>query len=109
MGLFTVGQIVVLPFPFSDLTQNKYRPSLLLASIENNDWIVCQITSKSYVSRNEIELKNSDLLTGNLRQVSYIRVGKLFTANESVFTGIIGQLKPNKMQNVREAVINLFK
>ncbi len=109
MGLFTVGQIVVLPFPFSDLTQNKYRPSLLLASIENNDWIVCQITSKSYASRNEIELKNSDLLTGNLRQVSYVRVGKLFTANESVFTGIIGQLKPEKLRVIKEMVVSLIR
>jgi mRNA interferase MazF len=108
MGLFTVGQIIVLPFPFSDLTQNKYRPGLLLANVEYGDWIVCQITSKSYKGRYEIEIQNSDLLTGNLRQVSYVRVSKLFTAKESVFTGIIGQLKSNKMTEVREAIINLF-
>ncbi len=108
MGLFTVGQIIVLPFPFSDLTQNKYRPGLLLASVEYDDWIVCQITSKSYTGRHGIEIKNNDLLTGNLRQVSYVRVSKLFTAKESVFTGIIGQLKSNKMTEVREAIINLF-
>jgi len=108
MGLFTVGQIIVLPFPFSDLTQNKYRPGLLLANVEYSDWIVCQITSKSYKGRYEIEIQNSDLLTGNLRQVSYVRVSKLFTAKESVFTGIIGQLKSNKMTEVREAIINLF-
>lgn len=109
MGLFTVGQIIVLPFPFSDLTQNKYRPGLLFANVEYGDWIVCQITSKSYKGRYEIEIQNSDLLTGNLRQVSYVRVSKLFTAKESVFTGIIGQLKPEKLRMIKEMVVSLIR
>jgi mRNA interferase MazF len=48
MGAFATGQVVILPFPFSDLTRNKYRPVLLLANVGRGDWIVCQITSKDY-------------------------------------------------------------
>jgi len=47
MGTLAVGQVIVLPFPFSDL-QKKIRPALLLASVGRGDWIVCQITSKAY-------------------------------------------------------------
>jgi len=68
VGLFAVGQVVVLPFPFSDLKQNKFRPCLLLANVEYGDWIVCQVTSKSYTGRQAFEISNNDFVTGSLRQ-----------------------------------------
>jgi hypothetical protein len=48
MGAFAAGQVVVLPFPFSDLTRNKFRPALLLAEVGRGDWIACQITSNAF-------------------------------------------------------------
>jgi mRNA interferase MazF len=41
MGKFTVGQVVVIPFPFSVLSLKKLRPALLLADAGKGDWIVC--------------------------------------------------------------------
>ena len=46
MGEFVKGDIVVLPFPFSDLSANKRRPTLVLASLPGGDIVVCQITSQ---------------------------------------------------------------
>lgn len=45
MGTLAAGQIAVLPFPFSDLSQKKLRPALLLADAGRGDWIACQITT----------------------------------------------------------------
>ena len=42
MGAFAAGQVVLLPFPFSDLTRCKLRPALLLADAERDDWAACQ-------------------------------------------------------------------
>ena len=42
------GDIVVLPFPFSDLSENKVRPAVVLARANKSDWILCQITSNPY-------------------------------------------------------------
>ena len=46
MGTFVKGDVVVVPFPFSDLTQAKRRPALVLAQLNKNDLILCQITSQ---------------------------------------------------------------
>jgi hypothetical protein len=46
MGRFVKGDVVVIPFPFSDLTGNKRRPALILVDLNGDDCIVCQITSK---------------------------------------------------------------
>ena len=47
MAKFVKGDIVVIPFPFSDLSQSKRRPALVIARLEGNDSILCQITSKT--------------------------------------------------------------
>jgi len=44
---FVRGDIVVVPFPFSDLTEAKRRPALVLAELEGEDRILCQITSQT--------------------------------------------------------------
>lgn len=46
MARFVKGDVVVVPFPFSDLTSAKRRPALILAELEGDDRILCQITSQ---------------------------------------------------------------
>jgi len=47
MEKFIKGDVVVIPFPFSDLTQSKRRPALVIAVLHGDDIILCQITSKN--------------------------------------------------------------
>lgn len=86
MGGFTPGQIAILPFPFSDLSRSKFRPALLLAEVGRGDWIACQITSNPYADSQAVELDSGDFALGGLSRTSYARPGKLFTANENLFS-----------------------
>ncbi|MBJ7899056.1 MAG: hypothetical protein GC158_03820 [Cyanobacteria bacterium RI_101] len=72
-----IGNIVLIPFPFSDLSQSKRRPALVLASVEFNDFVLCQITSKSYGDRLAIPLKDSDFVSGGLKKDSFVRIAGL--------------------------------
>ena len=56
MGTFAAGQVVIVHFPFSDLTASKLRPAVVLAEAGRGDWILCQITSKSYGDEKAISL-----------------------------------------------------
>jgi len=42
------GSVALVPFPFSDLSQAKLRPAIVLASVGRGDWILCQVTSNEY-------------------------------------------------------------
>ena len=64
MGPFAPGQIVLLPFPFSDLSQSKLRPVLLLSDIGRGDWIACQITSNPYGDARAIQLDSNAFVQG---------------------------------------------
>lgn len=81
MGAFAKGDIVLFPFPYTDLTNRKLRPCLVLSSTMGEDIILCQITSKQ--ARKDdyaIELKQEETLNGSLAIDSYIRANMLFTA-----------------------------
>ena len=109
MGAFATGQVVILPFPFSDLTRNKYRPVLLLANVGRGDWIACQITSNAYADPQAVQILNSDFISGGLQRVSYVRPGKLFTAHETLFSGISGEVRAEKLDAVREVLIEMLR
>ena len=60
----STGLIVLVPFPFSDLTQSKLRPAVVLASADRGDWVLCQLTSNPYGDARAIELTSRDFATG---------------------------------------------
>lgn len=95
------GSVVVVPFPFSDLTNAKRRPALALAHAGRGDWICAQITSNPYADPGAISLTGASFATGSLNRESFVRPGKLFTANESLFTRVVGRVD----QHTREAVV----
>lgn len=109
MGAFAAGQVVVLPFPFSDLSQKKLRPALLLADAGRGDWIACQITSNPYADDRAIALTESEFAEGGLKRVSFLRPGKLFTCHESLPVNIVGLLDKAALQQARSAVVRLIQ
>ena len=63
----TAGAVVLVPFPFSDLSQAKLRPAVVLASVGRGDWILCQITSNPYGDTRAIMLEDASFAAGGLR------------------------------------------
>ncbi len=105
----SAGTIVKVPFPFSDLSQTKLRPAVVLARAGRGDWVLCQITSESYADPRAVLLERSDFSKGSLQVTSYARPGKLFTANISLIASEIGTLTPAAFDRVLDAVVGLLK
>ena len=109
MGSFAAGQVILVRFPFSDLTASKLRPAVVLAEAGRGDWILCQITSNSYSDPKAIPLSTADFARGSLRVASYFRPGKLFTAHGSLVAGQPGELKAEIFSAVRDAVVRIIQ
>jgi mRNA interferase MazF len=84
------GTVVLVPFPFSDLSQAKLRPAVVLADVGRGDWILCQITSNPYGDARTILLTDASFAVGALRVTSYARPGKLFTAHHTLMVSQVG-------------------
>ena len=100
------GAVVVLRFPFSDLSSSKFRPAVVLAPASSPDWIVCQVTGNAFADRIIVELNDSSFLNGNLRGKAYARPLKIFTADHSIVTERVGTLKPAVFRSVLESLLN---
>lgn len=105
----SAAAVVLVLFPFSDLTQSKLRPAVVLARAGQNDFVLCQVTSNPYADRLAVEIANSDFAQGSLRRTSYARPGKLFTANGSLMVAQVGVLEPQPFQSILDAVIDLLR
>lgn len=103
------GDVVVLPFPFSDLSSSKRRPALVVANLIGEDLILCQITSESRTDKYSIILEEKDFNEGSLNQISMIRPNKLFTADLSIILYKIGNLKELKIKDVENKLVQIFK
>ena len=68
------GQVILVPFPFSDLSQAKLRPAVVLADAGRGDWILCQVTSNPYGDTFAIVIHESCFSSGSLRMLSYARL-----------------------------------
>lgn len=105
----SAGEIVLVPFPFSDLSQSKLRPAVCLASAGRGDWVLCQVTSNPYGDPLAMPLDAADFATGGLRVASVARPGKLFTASAHLMVKSVGVLTPEAAGRVLAAVAALFQ
>jgi mRNA-degrading endonuclease toxin of MazEF toxin-antitoxin module len=108
MEKFTVGSVVLVTFPFSNLKGQKIRPALVLAHVEFDNLILCQITSKPYSSKTALRIEASDFTEGGLSIVSFVRPDKLFTADISIIKSTAGIVTIKTKKKILEKVRNLF-
>lgn len=103
-----IGAVVLVRFPFSDLSRTKLRPAVALADADRGDWILCQVTSNPYSDVRAVPLSDEDFETGSLQRKSYARPGKLFTANRALIVKQVASLRDEPFQRIVEAVVGVL-
>ena len=109
MGKFVKGDMVIAPFPYSDLTTSKKRPALVIVPLEGEDVILCQITSQMKKDDYSISLQNADFQSGPLHQNSFVRPNRLLTADARIVLYKAGDVKKSKMDEVVDKIIAMIK
>jgi len=102
------GDVVVLPFPFSDLSGVKRRPALVITQLSGDDVILCQITSQARSDSYSVPLSTYDFLSGSLKRDSNIRPNRVFTADSSIVLRSVGRLSSKKIKEVIEKLIEII-
>jgi mRNA interferase MazF len=109
MGRFVKGDVVVVPFPFSDLSSSKRRPALVVAQLSGDDVILCQITTRHRADGYSISLSTADFASGNLKHDSAIRPNRLFTADSNIIAYCAGKLLQEKIGEVVEKIVQIIR
>jgi len=110
--VFKQGEIVIVPFPFSDLSTIKQRPVLILSKNLDNekseDIITCGITSYLKDSSYSVEIENKDLIEGEIPVKSRIKIDKLFTLDKNIIKKKIGRINETAFNKVKKEFTKLI-
>lgn len=109
MAGFVKGDVVVVPFPFSDLSQAKRRPALVVAELDGDDLILCQITSQAIRDGYAIVLDESDFQAGTLKHASNVRPNRQCTADRHIILYRVGHLAPEKLAAVIAKIVAIVQ
>ena len=107
MERFIKGDVVIIPFPFSDLSGSKKRPAMVLVDLQGEDVMLCQITSQPK-DNTSVPLTTKDFSSGTLPVNSYIRPTRIFTADKSTIIRKAGAAKSVITQAVVKSIIEML-
>ena len=109
---YNQGDIVLVSFPFTDLTSSKRRPALVLSPDSFNaagmDLVLAAVTSHITDDPNSVRLWRGDFATGQLPKPSMVKATKLFTMHSSLIAKRIGALGSEKTDEVLRTLRRFF-
>lgn len=110
----TKGDVVLVPFPFTDLSQTKLRPAILLwVDSDGDDVTLCFVTTQNLdsLTPGEISLHPSepDFATTGLKQASKIRVTRIVTLENRLIIRRLGCLEDSYLQQLNSQIIQVFQ
>ncbi len=96
------GDIVLVPFPFTDLSSSKRRPALVVSPDSFNtlreDLLLVAITSQLVDDENVVFLEPADFSEGRLPKKSMVKLTKVFTIHSALIVKKICSVKQNKLE-----------
>ncbi len=109
MAEFVSGDVVVVPFPFTDLQASKRRPAVVLATFARGDLLICQITSRSESRSAAVAINAADFMRGGIDRPSVALPHRLVTVHEAVILRAAGALTPSKLAELVERVCAVIR
>ena len=110
MGALARGEVVLFPFLYTDLSNRKLRPCLVLSGEMGEDILLCQITSKSIrKDKFTVLVKKGDTLGGSLMIDSYVRANMIFTASIGQIHRRLCSIKDQQYKAVVKIITDLVK
>lgn len=106
-----IGDIILIPFPFAELTNRKVRPAVVITETDDKyrDLVVSAISSvvPSTISHREIILRPDKV--NNLRSDSVIKVDRIVTLKREDKIANLGKLSENELLEFKRILLKIFQ
>ena len=102
------GDVVVLPFPYTDFSSVKKRPAVVIATLRGQNVILAQITTNQRNDEDLISLTRKDFASGSLSSDSFIMASLIFTADASQIEYKAGRITSAKIKEVQNKLVEVF-
>ena len=108
MERFVKGDVIVLPFPYTDFSGVKKRPAIVIATLRGQNVILAQITTNQRNDEDLVSLTRKDFASGALSSDSFIMASLIFTTDSSKVEYKAGKIKPDKIKEVQNKLVEVF-
>lgn len=109
MAGFVSGDVVVVPFPFTDLSTQKRRPAIVVASFTRGDLLICQVTSTGATHPVSLPLTHADFAHGGLPRASFALPHRLVTVHQSIVLRAAGRLTPPAVSRLIDLICETIR
>ena len=107
------GDLLLIPFPFSDQLGRKVRPVIVISNNAFNehseDLIVVGVTSNLSKDRYALKLNSKDLEEGKLISECCIKVENILKLDKSLIIKKIGRIKKEKISQITKILDSIIK
>lgn len=104
--------IVLVPYPFSDLSQAKYRPAIVMSNDAYNrkfkDFIGIPLTTNPNARDHTVPVTSREMATGSLTVDSVAKADKIFSLEQKLVVKTYGQLRQDAFDKIRTELLTLF-
>jgi mRNA interferase MazF len=105
--LIPKGTIVLIPFPFTDLTGSKLRPALILAETQLDVTVSFITTQLRWQEQTDIPLAPTAL--NGIKKLSLVRLSKIATIDKNLIKGKIGNIPPLQIVELDQKLKAIFQ
>ena len=106
--MFKKGDIVLVPFPFTDLSGEKVRPAVVVAEDREDICMVFISSVKSRENKYTLHLVEKKARLFGLKKESWIKVSKVATLEKKIILGIIGALDKDVLKELQKILKDFF-
>lgn len=106
--MHSFGKIVLIPFPFTDLSGVKVRPAVIISNKNMGEDVILAFISSNTKKKGKfgIFLKMND--KNGLKSDSVVFISKIATLDKKIILGEIGKLSNDEILLVKNKITNLF-
>jgi mRNA interferase MazF len=101
------GDILLIPFPFTDLSGNKLRPAVVLVSARLDVTVAFITTQLQWQEPTDIILHPT--ASNGIKKTSLIRLSKIATIDYSLTLGKIGTIDSSEVEELNSKLKQLFQ
>ncbi len=101
------GSIVLIPFPFTDLTGNKLRPALILSETALDVTVSVVTTQLQWQEPTDIGLQPQT--KNGIKKLPLVRLGKIATIDKALIVGAIGSISPFQISELDQKLKLIFQ
>ncbi|MBF0446133.1 MAG: type II toxin-antitoxin system PemK/MazF family toxin [Magnetococcales bacterium] len=105
---FLPGDLILVSFPYSDLSTTKRRPVLVLTAPDGRSDFICLAVTSVPTAEHAIILDYDALIDGDLPKRSWVRTDKIFTLNTKLVKGVFAQTSPSFFKQILKNLCNIL-